>query len=168
MARSARSLLRPVALALVASACLEEPLHPGADQFPELSSAVLSQNCIRGALLPPASVLGVIETRDCHLGPGQGYADAYRIRVLEARTVTVAVEAPEGPGATIFDTELVLFRVDDLDDYAGSQTQLAYDDDSGEGPHAMLTYPLEPFTEYLVVVSGKDDLSRGGYVLRAS
>ena len=43
-----------------------------------------------------------------------------------------------------------------------------HDDDSGGGHGALLVYGLLPFTEYLIVVHGKDDYSVGDYKLRVA
>jgi len=168
-----RFMLLPLtALVLGAGeACLAEPFDAGAVLFPEISAAARAQNCIRGALLAPAEVQGALTTRDCHVGPGQGYMDAYRLRVSDTLDViiemTSALDLLPPPPPTL-DTELDLFRVDDLDDYAASKVLLSHDDDSGAGPGALLGHLLLPNTEYLIVVKGKDDLSIGEYRLRAA
>jgi hypothetical protein len=113
----------------------------------------------------PAEVQGVIDTNDCHVGPGLGYADAYRIRVQDTLVVTFQTLAPVGYDPPILDTELDLFRVDDLDDYDASRVLLVHDDDNGDGLAALLSFPLMPLIEYLIVVKGKDDFSVGRYRL---
>ena len=161
---------RLTAAALVLGAgwgCFEQPFDSGAVLFPEISSAARRQNCIRGAVLAPSEIHGTLDTRDCHVGPGLGYVDAYRFRVSDTLTTTVEVRGAAGVASGL-DTQLDLFRVDDLDDYTASKVLLAHDDDSGGGAAPLVTLPLLPLTEYLIVVTGKDDFSLGGYRLRAN
>lgn len=148
-------------LVLSSWACGNEALAYdfGAGFFPELSPSVRSQACLRGAAIPPASITGAIATTDCPIGPGLGYLDAYRVRVGDSATVSFDVESD-------FDSQLELFRIDDLDDYIGSAVWLAYDDDSGEGRNARLSHDLVPLTEYMIRIAGADDFSRGAYTLR--
>ena len=156
------------AILLAAWGCLEGPFDPSASFFPDISPTALRQNCIRGAILAPAEIQGMITTRDCHAGPGLGYLDAYRVRVSDTLEVSFEMLAPEGLAPPTLDSELDLFRVDDLDDYTASKVLLVHDDDSGGGPGALLVYGLLPFTEYLIVVHGKDDYSVGDYKLRVA
>lgn len=141
------------------SACLAET-GPVNELFPEISSSARSYFCIRGAALPPTSLMGSLATTDCHEGPGEGYWEAYRIRTGDEMTVSFEIFSD-------FDSQLELLRVDDLDDIGGSRVRLALDDDSGTTPYnARLIHDLSPFTEYLILVSGTDDFQRGPYELR--
>lgn len=150
-----------VALACLStvSGCLEEPLHPGQEFFPSLSSRTLAQHCIRGASLPPGEFAEAIATTDCPVAAGTGYLEAYRARVGSDALVTFSVEAD-------FDVRLELFRIDDLADYSGSRVPLAEDGGRGPGHGASLSHVLGPMTEYLVEVSGTDGWQRGPYLLR--
>jgi len=158
-------LVAAVAL-LAAWGCAKEPFDPSASFFPAIGPTAPRLNCIRGALLAPVEVQGTITTLDCHAGPGLGYLDAYRVRVSDTLDATFEMRAPTGILPPTLDSELDLFRVDDLDDYSASKVLLAHDDDSGGGPGALLVQRLLPFTEYLIVVKGKDDYSVGEYKLR--
>jgi len=161
------ALLAPLLLVLSAGGCIEEPFHPADSIFPDISAMARRYSCIRGAVLPPTEIEGTLDTRDCHAGAGLGYLDGYRVRVYDTLAATIETRPPAGTSATV-DTELDLFRVDDLDDYATSRVLLAHDDDSGEGPGALLIHLLLPNTEYLIVVKGKDDYSVGDYKLRVA
>jgi len=166
MSRNARPTRLAAAVALLCGwGCLDEPFHPTDSIFPEISESVLRQNCIRAAALPPTQIPGTLDTRDCHDGAGLGYFEAYRVRVADTLDTTFEMRAPVGVAAPTLDSEIDLYRVDDLDDYTASRVLLAHDDDSGAGPGALLSHRLLPFTEYLIVVKGKDDYSVGDYKL---
>jgi hypothetical protein len=166
MPRDTRLVRLAAAATLMAAwGCLEGPFDASASFFPDISPTALRQNCIRGAILAPAQIQGTITTRDCHAGPGLGYLDAYRVRVSDTLDATFEMRAPEGVAPPTLDSELDLFRVADIDDYTASKVLLAHDDDSGGGPGAVLHYRLLPFSEYLIVVKGKDDVSVGDYKL---
>jgi len=131
------------------------------DFFPQIPHEQQAAACLRGEVVPPVTIRGAIATTDCHVGPGEGYVDGFRVRVSSGGSVGFAVEST-------FDSELEIFRVDDLAHYVASVVSLAYDDNGGDGLDALLVVDLVPATEYLLRVSGKDDFSRGTYTLRAT
>jgi hypothetical protein len=144
-------------LAIGLAACGKEPFHPLESMLPPIATAVISQYCVRGAVVGDASIDGSIDTNDCHVGPDQGYWEAYRLRARFPGEVSVTVSLG-------FDTHLELFRVDDLNDYWDARVSLA-SDLSGPQHAAAFDHDLVPGTEYLIVLAGQDDLSRGSYTL---
>ena len=155
------SLLIVLSTALLASACALDPIDSLGDFFPQIPYEQQAQACVRGKVVPPVTITGTIATTDCHVAPGEGYVDGFRVRVDSEASVRFAVEST-------FDSELELFRIDDLARYVASAVSLADDDNGGEGVDALLVVDLVPDTEYLLRVSGKDDLSRGTYTLRVT
>jgi hypothetical protein len=153
------SALRVALCGLVLLACGEEPTDVASEHFPPLDPSVMAELCIRGAALGTATIEGELATTDCARGMGRGYWDAIRFRVPIDATVTFEVDSQ-------LDSELELFRIDDLSDYWASRVRLGYDDDSGAGYDARLSLDLVREVEYLLIVSGSDDFQRGPYTLR--
>lgn len=145
---------------VVLLACGGDPTGVASEHFPPVSHSVIAGLCIRGVALGEATIEGEIATTDCPKGMGRGYWDALRVRVpIDAGLIFFLVTSD-------FDSELELFRIDDLDDFWNSRVQVAYDDDSGPEYDAHLSVALEMGTEYLLIISGSDDFQRGPYTLR--
>ena len=126
-------------------------------QFPAINPATAALFCIRGNAVPPQTVSGTVTDDDCHTGiANDGFWESWRVRVASSSSVTFAASSS-------FDNWLELFRVDDLNDIEGSAVLLAEDDDSGTGVNALITFSLQPNTEYVIVPSGFDDSQRGAY-----
>ncbi|HEV8509649.1 MAG TPA: hypothetical protein VGQ48_04260 [Gemmatimonadales bacterium] len=131
---------------------------PGGVSFPSIPQATLNQYCIRGQAVPPQTKSGSIATSDCHDAAGSPYYEIYRVRVGSSDTVTFRVSSS-------FDSYLYLIRIDNLSDIEGSAVLLASDDDSAGNLDAMLSYTLQPNTEYFILISGLDDTETGSYSL---
>ena len=131
-----------------------------APTFPPVDPELLEGFCIRGSHVPPARVSGNISESDsCHANiEDDGYFEGWRVRVASSTTITFAV-------SSVFDSWLELVRIDNLDDPINSVVALAEDDNSAGNLQARLSAELEPNTEYLIVVSGYNDVAQGQYVL---
>ena len=155
--RSLTLLAASIALAL--SCGDDNGTGSGNVTFPTIPPSTLSAYCIRGQAIPPETVSGGISTGDCHTAiTNDGYFEGFRVRVGSSGAVTFTVTSN-------FDSWLELIRIDNLNDVAGSAVLLDDDDDSGVGFDALLTFTLQPNTEYVIFVSGYDDSETGTYSL---
>jgi len=162
--------LLAVALTLGVASCTgasevcspQDPLcDPGVGSgpvFPAIAQSVVDAVCIRGESVPTTSESGSVTSADCLSSFGDGYFEAWRVRVGSNANVTFDVSSN-------FDSLLEVYRVDDPNDYLNSAVLIAEDDDSKPDLNARLTTPLVTNTEYLVLIGGFDDFEQGPYTL---
>ena len=159
---------------LTAVACGKDDVTgPGEVEFPTISQSALDGSCIRGTVVLLTSVSGTISTTDCltdltpvgapiPVGTEPGFFEGWRVRVATSTAVTFSVTSQ-------FDTFLDLFRIDDLSSPVLTfNNLLAFNDDGGAGFDALLTYPLQPNTEYWIMISGFSADELGDYSLALS
>ena len=149
-----RRTLMSMVLGLSIVACSSEPPAPVIQEvdFPELDPTTLAIYCIRGALAPTTSATGLISfTRSCPR------LEAWRVRVSRPTQVRFEV-------MSAFNSGLGLFEIPDVDNYNPGDP-LAQDSESGSNRDALIDYPLEPDTEYAIVVVGSGADDTGPYTL---
>ena len=122
--------------------------------FPIISADVENALCIRGSLLVPGEVIGEIDAGDC-IDPDDGFREAYRVRVNGEAAIAGFFDLFPSPS---FVGALALYRVDDLSDYEASLVLL------GSDP-SLVEQSLAPGTEYVIFISGVDEIDLGTYEL---
>jgi hypothetical protein len=133
--------------------------------FPNLPAPLLEFVCWRGNATRGQMVSGTITETDCDsqdIDPeGVGYYEVWRVRVASAGPVTF--DANSG-----FDNWLTLTRLISYDEGTGevvAQWLMENDDRSGENFNALITYNLQPGSDYFIAVSGYDYSETGSYTL---
>jgi hypothetical protein len=158
----ARSLSRYLALVLlITMACKKDSTGPSVS-FEDLPDELIDFFCIRGDRTNGQSASGSVSSSDCDAAfydPNEvGYFEMWRIKVATNRSVTFTTDAA-------FDATLTLLRIDSYTSTSVTVTVLGFDDDSGSGLNAMLSFSLVADTNYLIVVAGYDYSETGTYTL---
>lgn len=142
-------------LASLLAACGDDgtgPEDPGSPEFPTVDAAVLAEFCVRGTLVPTATVTGTLNEADCPTvspvgsGPGTNY-ETWRVRVAGTQSVTLEISSG-------FDSFIDVFRITNLASPQLGGALVDFDDDGTGGVDARLTVTLEAGVEYWVMVSG--------------
>ena len=156
-----------VAAALVVAGlgCGNDSSGPGSGglDFPSLSQALVTQYCVRGNATVGDTKSGDVVASDCDAAaarPGAvGYYEVYIVKVASAANVTFDVSSN-------LDSYLTLLRLDSYTASSASLTILDENDDRSSGNlDALLTYALEPNTNYVIAVGGYDYGATGTYSL---
>ena len=145
-------------LALVAAvSCKGDATGPAGITFPEISSTLRANYCVRSNAIVGQTKSGAISSTDCD--DGSGYYETYIVKVSTARTVTFTV-------GSAFDSYLILLEIDSFSATDYVSTFLDADDDSGVGLDAQLSFVLEPGVDYVIVISGLNYSDVGSYTLQ--
>ena len=157
----ARNLARAVAGVALTWAALgcgggDNSTGPEELEFPEISSEVRTIYCVRGNVTVGDSESSTITDDDCDAD--DSYFETYIVKVASTTSVTFEVESG-------FDSYLFLGRLESISGLDVDVTELAEDDDSGDGTDARLTFTLQPDTDYVIAVSGYDYFEVGPYTL---
>jgi len=149
------------------AACGDDGTGPSGEvDFPVLDPAIVAQFCVRGQLVPPGAGNEALQDSDCATvfpvgqGPDRFY-ESWRVRVPSRATVTIFTDSD-------LDTFLDVFRIDPADPVLGLGNLVAFNNDSGEGLDASITFTLDPGVEYWIMVSGFGADDFGPYALRVT
>ena len=131
--------------------------------FPELPSQLLADFCVQGTATVGETVQGTVSASDCDAADarpgGVGYYDVWRVRVSEAQSVTFDADSP-------FDNYLTLLRLDSFTQTSADLTVVDENDDRAQGNlNALLSFTLQPDTDYFIAISGFDYDETGSYSL---
>ena len=153
------------ALVVVGLGCGKDSSGPGSGglDYPNLSQALVTQYCVRGNATVGDTKSGDVVASDCDAAdvrPGAtGYYEVYIVKVASAANVTFDVSSN-------LDSYLTLLRLDSYTASSASLTILDENDDRSSGNlDALLTYALEPNTNYVIAVGGYDYGATGTYSL---
>ena len=153
------------ALVVVGLGCGKDSSGPGSGglDYPNLSQALVTQYCVRGNATVGDTKSGDVVASDCDAAdvrPGAtGYYEVYIVKVASAANVTFDVSSN-------LDSYLTLLRLDSYTASSASLTILDENDDRAPGVlDALLTYDLQPNTNYVIAVGGLGYSATGTYSL---
>jgi hypothetical protein len=142
----------------------DDPTGPGNVTFPDWPATAIAAFCVRGTAVVGDTKSGSIADTDCDFSDvqpqGEGFYEIWRVRVASSRDVTFDANST-------FDNFLAVLRINSVT-ATSVDVELVEENDDRSPPtnlNALVTARLEPNVDYVVVISGFEDVDTGPYTL---